>query len=120
MASANEIRGRIASIRSTQKITSAMYMISSTKMRRAKEELEKTRPFFNLQETEIKRIFQSVPDVDSRYFYPETGRRKVETYAYLVITADKGLAGAYNHNVLKRAEMELAKHSQVQQLRFLP
>ena len=114
MASANEIRGRIASIRSTQKITSAMYMISSTKMRRAKEELEKTRPFFNLQETEIKRIFQSVPDVDSRYFYPETGRRKVETYAYLVITADKGLAGAYNHNVLKRAEMELAKHSQVQ------
>ena len=114
MPSEGEIRNRISSIQNTQKITSAMYMISSTKMRKAKEELDKTRPFFELQETEIKRIFQSVPEVNSHYFYPETGRKAAETYAYLVITADKGLAGAYNHNVLKRAEMEISKHEHVQ------
>ena len=114
MPSEGEIRSRINSIQSTQKITSAMYMISSTKMRQAKEELDKTRPFFELQETEIKRIFQSVPDAHSRYFYPESGRKAAETYAYLVITADKGLAGAYNHNVLKMAEQQISKHEHVQ------
>ncbi len=114
MASEKQIRDRISSIQSTRKITNAMYMISSTKLSRAKEELAKTRPFFALQETEIKRIFQTVPDVNSIFFYPESGRRPAETYAYLVITADKGLAGAYNQNVLKLAEEQMSKHKSVQ------
>ena len=110
MANTKEIKNRINSVKNTQKITNAMYLISSTKMRKAKEELDKTRPYFELQEKEIRRIFQSEIDIRSRYFYPKTGRKPAETYAYLVITADKGLAGAYNHNVLKKVEEELKKH----------
>ncbi len=110
MANTKEIKNRIGSVRNTQKITNAMYLISSTKMRKAKEELDRTRPYFELQEHEIRRIFQTEIDITSRYFYPKTGRKPAETYAYLIITADKGLAGAYNQNVIKLAEEEMAKH----------
>ena len=113
MANTKEIKNRINSVMNTQKITNAMYLISSTKMRKAKAELDRTRPYFEMQEHEIKRIFQTEVDVTSRYFYPKTGRKPAETYAYLIITADKGLAGAYNHNVLKMAEAELKKHKKV-------
>ena len=113
MPNTKEIKNRIGSVQNTQKITNAMYLISSTKMRKAKEELDKTRPYFEMQENEIRRIFQTEIDITSRYFYPKTGRKPAETYAYLVITADKGLAGAYNHNVIKLAEQEMAKHKKV-------
>ena len=113
MANTKEIKDRIASVKNTQKITSAMYLISSTKLRKAKAALDNTRPYFKRQETEIRRIFQTQPDVDSIYFYPKEGRHPAETYAYLVITADKGLAGAYNHNVIKRAEEEMRHHKKV-------
>ncbi len=113
MATTTEIKNRINSVKNTQKITSAMYLISSTKMRKAKSELQKTRPYFDAIEHEIRRIFQSTSDVDSIYFYPEKGRKPAETYAYLVITADKGLAGSYNYNVIKRAEAEMSKHKKV-------
>ena len=113
MATTTDIKNRINSVKNTQKITSAMYLISSTKMRKAKAELQKTRPYFDAIEHEIRRIFQSTSDVDSIYFYPEKGRKAAETYAYLVITADKGLAGSYNYNVIKRAEAEMSKHKKV-------
>lgn len=110
MANTKEIKNRIESVRNTQKITNAMYLIASTKLTKARAELDKTLPYFQLQESEMKRIFQRRDDVDSHYFYPETGRKPAETYVYLVVTADKGLAGAYNHNVLKQAEEEIRRH----------
>ncbi len=113
MANTKEIKNRIESVRNTQKITNAMYLIASTKLTKARAELEKTLPYFRLQESEMKRIFQRRDDVNSHYFYPETGRKPAETYTYLVITADKGLAGAYNHNVLKQAEEEIRRHKKV-------
>ena len=90
-----------------------MYLISSSKLRRAREELAKTRPFFVATEHEIKRIFQSTSEVRSRYFYPPTGPTKAETVAFLVITSDRGLAGAYNYNVIRRAEAEIRKREKV-------
>ena len=85
MPSAKEIKSRIASIKDTQKITNAMYLISSTKLRKAKNELNRTRPYFDALKGEIKRIFRTVPDVDSRYFYPPAGAPKLEReYACLV------------------------------------
>ena len=82
MPNTKEIKKRINSVKSTQKITSAMYMISSTKLRKAKAELDRTRPYFHLQEQEIKRIFASNEEAGNTiYFYPETGRRPAETYA---------------------------------------
>ncbi len=110
MASTKEIKNRIESVQNTQKITNAMYLIASTKLTKARADLDKTLPYFRLQESEMKRIFQRRNDVDSHYFYPKTGRKPAESYAYLVITADKGLAGSYNYNVLKAAEAELRKH----------
>ena len=64
MPSAKEIKSRIASIKDTQKITNAMYLISSTKLRKAKNELNRTRPYFDALKGEIKRIFRTVPDVE--------------------------------------------------------
>lgn len=113
MPNTKDIKNRIEGVGGTWKITNAMYLISSTKLQKARQALERTRPFFEMQEHEIKRIFQTESDVNSRYFYPKTGRKAAETYAYLVITADKGLAGAYNFNVLRRAEAEMRKHKKV-------
>ena len=112
MANTKEIKMRIKSVRDTQKITNAMYMIASTKMRKAKAELDKTRPYFNALQAEIKRIFRTAEKSESKYFYPEKGSAALDkTYACLVITADKGLAGAYNLNVIKEAEKMLKDHS---------
>lgn len=111
MASTAEIKGRIDSVRETRKITNAMYLIASTKLRRARGELEKTRPYFDALRREIKRIFRTVNDVDSHYFYPPDQELEIPgTYGCLVITADKGLAGAYNQNVLKEARRLLDEH----------
>ena len=105
MANIKEIKNRINSVKDTQKITNAMYLISSTKMRKAKGELDKTRPYFALLQGEIKRIFRTVGDVENKYFYPADGSPIADgAYGCLVITADKGLAGAYNLNVIKEAE----------------
>lgn len=111
MANTKELKNRIKSVSDTQKITNAMYLIASTKMRKAKSELDQTRPYFEALKTEIKRIFRTVKDVKSRYFYPDEGEPLLNgTYAALVITADKGLAGMYNQNVLKATEKLLSEH----------
>lgn len=111
MASIKEIKTHIESVRDTRKITNAMYLIASTKLRRAKAELDATRPYFNALRGEIKRIFRTAGKVESRYFYPEDGEEPPHgTFACLVITADKGLAGAYNQNAIREAEKLLADH----------
>lgn len=112
MASAKEIRNHIQSVRDTRKITNAMYMISSAKLRKVKYELDRTRPYFDALKTEIKRIFRyNNNGISSVYFYPTDQEPKLEgTYACLVITADKGMAGAYNHNVIKSAMSMLEEH----------
>ena len=114
MANTKEIKNRIKSVHDTQKITNAMYLISSTKMQKAKRELELTKPYFGELRTEIKHIFRKVKDVNSIYFYPHTEEEDYEgTYGILVITADKGLAGAYNQNVLKEVNRLIKTHDDV-------
>ena len=99
------------SVRDTKKITNAMYLISSNKLRKARRELEMTRPYFEVLKDEIGWIFRHTPEVTSRYFGDSNGNPKLEkTLGYLVVTADKGLAGAYNHNVLKLAQECLQKN----------
>ena len=105
MASAKEIQTRIKSIQDTMKITNAMYMISSSKMKRAKKVLSATIPYFYAIQGEISRILRHIPDVQHPYFdlRPDIapGDRKI---GIIVITGDKGMAGAYNHNAIKKAE----------------
>lgn len=112
MSGMKEIREHIESVRSTQKVTNAMYLIASTKMRRAKEDLAKTRPFFDALSGEIEHIFQHAGAIESPYFYNGNADdlRQPGTYAYLIITADRGLAGAYNQNVIQETLRRLEKH----------
>ena len=111
MPTAREIRVRIDSIRQTRKITNAMYLISSAKMRKAKQEWDQTRPYFLALKAEVKRIFRTSGHVESRSLYPDEGEMPLtDTYGCLVITADKGLAGAYNQNVLREAQKMLSEH----------
>ena len=63
MANTKEIKSHMKSVRDTQKITNAMYLIASTKMRKAKSELDKTRPYFHALQAEIKRIFRTDKDL---------------------------------------------------------
>ena len=111
MAGRSETKSRIESVRETRKITNAMYLIASTKLRKARNDLERTRPYFEALRTEIKRIFRTVTDVESPYFYPPDKDVELEgDYGCLVITADKGLAGAYNMNALKKVQRLLGEH----------
>ena len=113
MAGTKEIKDHISSVQETKKITSAMYLIASTKLRKARQELDNTRPYFEALRREIKRIFRTVGGevVDSPYFYPMEGEPPLDKpNACLVITADKGLAGAYNQNAIKEALKLLETH----------
>lgn len=111
MATIKEIKNHINSVKDTQKITNAMYLIASTKLRKAKSELDLTRPYFSAIQGEIKRIFRISSNIENRYFYPVSGEHELPgSYGYLVITADKGLAGAYNQNVLKEAMRLMKEH----------
>ena len=110
MASAKEIQDRMRSIKDTLKITNAMYMISSSKLKKSKKMLADTEPYFYTLQSEMSRILRHLPDMNSIYFktnaeIPERKRKA----GYIVITADKGLVGSYNHNILKLAEEELEK-----------
>ena len=112
MANTKEIKDRIKSVRDTQKITNAMYLSASTKLQKAKSELDQTRPYFSALQGEIKRIFRTSAHVQSKYLYPEEGSAALNgTYGILVITADKGLAGAYNQNVIRQVQKMLADHA---------
>ena len=105
MANAREIQGRMKSIKDTMKITNAMYMVSSSKLQKARRDLKNTEPFFYLIQDSLAKILDAAPEAGNRFFDTRDFKsKKDKTVGYLVITADKGLAGAYNHNVIKIAE----------------
>ena len=110
MASIKEIRTHIKSVEQTLKITNAMYLISSSSLRKARKQLNDVEPYFNKIGTTLSDILHHSPEIDHPFFdkRPEVPaeERKV---GYIVVTGDKGLAGAYNHNVLKLAEERIAQ-----------
>lgn len=105
MANSREIQDRMRSIKDTMKITNAMYMVSSSKLQKARRSLKNTEPYFNMIQDSLAKLIDAVPEVGNRFFDKRSHKAKEERVAgYLVITADKGLAGSYNHNVIKVAE----------------
>ncbi len=113
MSDISEIRARINSVAETKKVTDAMYMISSVKMRRAMREVTNTEPYFSSLSEEIGRIFRIIPDISNRYFKvpdPMTGGHI--KHGVLLVTSDKGLAGEYNENVISLCEDVLSRHSE--------
>lgn len=100
MASARDIKRKISSVQSTQKITKAMKMVSAAKMRRAMEAMSSARPYAELIGSFISDIAsRSSGDVHA-YFQP---RSEVKSIGLILVTSDRGLCGAFNSNVIKAA-----------------
>jgi len=106
MANLKDIRTRITSVKSIQQVTNAMKMVAAAKMRKAQEKMEQARPYAN-RLTEV--ITTLLPDVD-RDLLPMLGVRPIKRVAVVVITSDRGLAGAFNANIIKNAEIEIGKY----------
>ena len=101
MASLRDIRDRINSVKNTQQVTSAMKMVAAAKLRRAQERIFKTRPYaFKLGEM-IAHLQRQADPEGHDLFLPRDVRQGV---LVIVVTADRGLAGAFNSNVIKLAE----------------
>lgn len=109
MAGITEIRGRMRSIQQTLKITNAMYLISSAKVKKARKQLQEVEPYFDRLAKTILDIFRHSPQLQHRYIEGHHKPKEERKTGFVVITGDKGLAGAYNHNVLKLAESYLAR-----------
>ncbi len=103
MANLKDIRDRIKSVKSIQKVTKAMKMVSAAKMRRAQERMEESRPYSQSLQDVIHHI---LPDVD-RDTLPLLNVRDIKRKAYVVVSADRGLSGSFNANVLKEAQNEI-------------
>ncbi|MCR5417120.1 MAG: ATP synthase F1 subunit gamma [Pseudobutyrivibrio sp.] len=103
MASTKEIQNRINSIQDTMKITRAMYMMSSMKLRKAKTKLAETEDYFTEVQKQLAENLAHFPDVRHIYFdnRPEDAQETVKKRGFVVFTGDKGMAGAYNHNAIK-------------------
>ena len=113
MANAREILDRMKSIKDTMKITNAMYMVSSSKLQKARRGLKNTEPYFFMIQDGLAKILSVAPDAGTEYFDKRPQREGRERRkGFLVITADKGLAGAYNHNVIKATEESAAIEAQ--------
>ena len=103
MANLKYIRDRIKSVKSIQQVTSAMRMVAAAKLRRAQERMEQARPY----EQRLQEVINNLlPDVN-RGMLDLLQVRKVNRIGYLIVTSDRGLAGAFNTNVIKKAESEI-------------
>jgi F-type H+-transporting ATPase subunit gamma len=98
MPGTKEIRSKIASVKSTQKITKAMQMVATSKMRRAQERMRQARPYAEQMRNVLGHLTEANPD----YRHPFLQTREPKAIGFIVISTDRGLAGALNANVFKQ------------------
>lgn len=96
-ASLRDIRGRIKSIESTKKITKAMELVASSKVRKARENAERTRLFYDILDAAITDLENSGNGFDNIF----SKKRDVKKICYIVVAGDRGLAGGFNNNIFK-------------------
>ena len=108
MANLKDIRDRIKSVKSIQQVTKAMKLVAAAKMRKAQERMEQARPYAD-HFSEV--ITSLLPDVD-RSLLSLLDVREVKREALVVVTSDRGLAGAFNANIIRRAEEEILETGQ--------
>lgn len=96
-AGMKDIKRRIKSVESTMQITKAMELVSSAKLRKAKEKVENSRPYFNILQETILKVLDNTKSLKSAY----TENREVKNSLFIIIAGDRGLAGGYNANILK-------------------
>lgn len=103
MPSTRDIRRRIRSVKNIQQITKAMEMVAAARLRRAQERANNSRPYTEKIREVLSHVAGHVPDA----VHPLLAVRPVQRVAYLVLSADKGLAGAYSSNIIKEVLMRL-------------
>ncbi|MDR0916735.1 MAG: ATP synthase F1 subunit gamma [Oscillospiraceae bacterium] len=109
MSSVSEIRRRIQAVEQTKKITGAMEMVSSGRMRRVMSHIEYNRRYFRYIRNAMLEIIDTVNDPDS-VNHPYFTERENPTVTYVVISGDKGLCGSYNAQIITAAENALREH----------
>ena len=97
MAGAKEIRTKIASVRNTQKITKAMEMVATSKMRKTQERMSASRPY---SET-IRKVISHIAKGSIGYKHPFLTEREIKKVGYLIVSTDRGLCGGLNINLFK-------------------
>ena len=106
MPSIKEVKNRIGSVKSTQQLTKAMKMVAAAKLRKSQENMEKARPY---SERLKNLIADLIHDVDRSLMPLLTKRDTINKTGFIIITADRGLAGSFNTNIIKTAEKEIKK-----------
>ena len=108
MPSLDDLKKRIKSVKSTQKITKAMKMVAAAKLRKAQENAEKGRPYSQKMQNIILNLIKSINDPQNA---PKllVGTGKDKTYLCVVLTADRGLCGGFNSNICKLAKTNFKK-----------
>ena len=110
MASLDDLKKRIASVKSTQKITKAMKMVAAAKLRRAQENAEKGRPYSEKMNNIILNLSSGISDKENA---PKllSGTGEDKTHLCIVMTSDRGLCGGFNTNIIKKAKVYFQKIS---------
>jgi len=108
MPSLDDLKKRISSVKSTQKITKAMKMVAAAKLRRAQESAEKGRPFSEKMNNIILNLSNSIPDKENASKFL-VGSGKDNIHLCVVITADRGLCGGFNTNICRKAKNDFEK-----------
>src|SRR5438045_542424 len=98
MAGTKEIRNQIASVKSTQKITKAMQMVATSKMRRAQDRMKLARPYAD----KIRNVIGNLTHANPDYRHPFLSVREGKNVGIIVISTDRGLAGGLNANIFKQ------------------
>ncbi len=108
MASLDDLKKRIASVKSTQKITKAMKMVAAAKLRRAQESAEKGRPYSEKMNNVILNLSNGISDKENA---PKllSGTGQENTHLCVVMTSDRGLCGGFNSNIIKKAKSYFSK-----------
>ncbi len=106
MSGAKEIRTKIKSIKNTQKITKAMEMVAASKMRRAQDRMNATRPYSEKMRNVICHLAHSHPE----YKHPFMIEREIKRVGYIVVTSDRGLCGGLNVNLFKKTIADMMVH----------
>lgn len=108
MAGAKEIRTKIGSVKSTQKITKAMEMVAASKMRRSQDAMEASRPYAQT----MRKVIGHVANASLEYKHPYLEERDAKKVGYIVISTDRGLCGGLNINLFKKAVTDMQSWSE--------
>ncbi|NWF82307.1 MAG: ATP synthase F1 subunit gamma [Bryobacteraceae bacterium] len=109
MPSLIDIRRRIRSVKNTQQITKAMKMVSTAKLRKAQDRVINSRPFARMAAEVLQKVSAAASGDERIFEHPLLARRVEKTAQLVLITADRGLAGAFNTNLIKAAQQFLAE-----------